>query len=332
MPIPASNEGLVYVGVQSAKGTAATTLYKLYLTEFSWEPDVVQDEGEAVIGRGIDVDVVERYGFNGATVRGAMRMRPGNVGYLLKGFGLSCATTGADPYTHTFTPVTSASSIPYLTFLDKFDGSATLDVQLRDVWLHTLTVTANERDALRLEFEGRALYVTTTIGSPTLNDELSGVATPNTAKGTLEIDSSAFKMNTMTVTYQWNEALASSLTVPTLEQIIVQSRNVTGNGDVFLGLNTDFFEEVWMGGTSGTELSTTLSSGNIQATFQSGAETLTGSVPYHVKLGMTESYYLTYPLPQSGEDPVRGGFTWQVARESTDWDIVLYNDKANYTS
>jgi len=331
MAIPASNEGLVYVGVQSAKGTAATTLHQILLTEFNWEPDVVQDEGEAVIGRGLDVDLVERYGFNGVTIRGAMRFRPGNVGYLLKGFGLSCNTTGSDPYVHTFTPITSVASFPYLTFIDKFDASATLDVLLRDVWLNSLTVTANERDALRLEFEGRALYLTTTLGSPTLNGELSGLLTPNTAKGDVTIDSSDYCLNTLTANFTWGEAMATCLTDAELEQVIVQGRNVTGNADVFLGANADLFEEVYLGGSSGTELSTALTTGDLEAQFESGGEPLTGTAPYYVKLDFPETRYLTYPLGKSGDDPVRGGLTFQVTRVSEDWKIILQNDHSAYT-
>lgn len=330
MAIPASNEGMIYVGIQSAKGTAATNLYKLYLTEFNWEPDVVQDEGEPVIGRGIDVDLIERYGFNGCTIRGAMRLRPGNVGYLLQGFGLSLATAGADPYQHTFSPMTSVATFPYLSILDKFDSSATLDVMLRDIWLNTLTITANERDALRLEFEGRALYVTTTIGSPTLGDEPAGLLTPNTAKGTLTFDASDYCLNTMTLTLNWGEALASCLTKPELEQVIVQGRNVTGNADVFLGANADLFEEVYMGGASGTELSTEITEKAVIAQFESGAEPLTGTEPFYVKLNLPETRLLTYPLPQSGDDPIRGGMTFQVTREASDWEIEIQNAMATY--
>lgn len=329
MAIPAANEGLIYVGVQSAKETAATTLGKLYLTEFNWEPDVVQDEGEPVIGKGMDVDDIERYGFNGATLRGAMRFRPGNVGYLLKGFGLSCSTAGADPYQHTFTPITSAASFPYLTIIDKFDASATLDVLLRDVWLNSLTITANERDALRLEFEGRALYFTTTLGSPTLNDEPAGLLSPNTAKGTLELDSTAYKLNTMTLNLAWGEALASSLCSAELEQVIVQGRNVTGNADAFLGAESGLFEDVYLGG--GATPSTDISTGNLEAQFESGGEPLTGPLPYYVKLALAETRFLTYPLGQSGDDPVRGGLTFQVTRNTTDWEIELQNDVAAYT-
>jgi hypothetical protein len=329
MTIPASNEGLVYVGVQSAKGTPATTLYKMYLTEFNFEPDVVQDEGEPVIGRGLDVDAVERYGFNGATIRGAMRFRPGNVGYMLKGFGLSCSTAGADPYQHTFTPLTSASSFPYLTFIDKFDASATLDVLLRDVWLNTLTITANERDALRLEFEGRALYFTTTLGSPTLNDEPAGLLTPNTAKGSLQLDSTDYKLNTLTLNMNWGEALASSLTVAELEQVIVQGRNISGNADAFLGAETGLFEDVYLGG--GAVPDTAIHEGDLEAMFESGGEPLTGPLPYYVKLALAETRFLTYPLGQSGDDPVRGGLTFQVTRETTDWEIELQNDIVAYT-
>lgn len=331
MAIPASNEGLVYVGVQTAKGTAATTLYQMYLTEFSWEPDVVQDEGEPVIGRGMDVDLVERYGFNGATIRGAMRFRPGNVGYLLKGFGLTCSTAGAGPYVHTFTPVTSVASIPYLTFIDKFDASATLDVLLKDCWINTLSVSAAERDALRLEFEGRALSFTKTIGSPTLNAEEAGLLTPNTAKGTLTWDASDYCMNSLTVRYNWGEALATCLTEASIEQVIVQGRNVTGEGDVFLGANSALFEEVYMGGSGGTDPSTTIVEKAIVAQFESGANIPSEAVPFYVKLNLPEARLLTYPLGQSGDDPVRGGLTFQVTRESTDWEIELQNAKAAYT-
>ena len=329
MAIPASNEGLVYVGVQTAKGTAAATLYKLLLTQFSWEPDSVQDEGEPVIGRGLDVDSVERYGYNGATIRGAMRFRPGNVGRLLKGFGLSLATAGSDPYQHTFTPMTSASTFPYLTFLDKFDAASTLDVQLRDVWLNRLRIIANERDALRLEFEGRALYFTTTIGSPTLNDEPAGLLTPNTAKGSLTYDASDYKLNTMTVEFNWGEALASSLTNAELDQVIVQGRNVNGTADVHLGANSGLFEAVYLGGSSTP--STEIEVADIIAQFESGGEPLTGPAPYYVKLDLPETRLLTYPLGQSGDDPVRGGLTFQITRETTDWEIVLQNGLANYT-
>lgn len=328
MAIPASNEGLVYVGEQTVKGTAATTLYKLYLTEFNWEPDSVQDEGEAVIGRGMDVDLVERYGFNGATIRGAMRFRPGNVARLLKGFGMSLATLGSDPYQHTLTPVTSVANFTYLTFLDKFDAASTLDVQLRDVWLNRLRVIANERDALRLEFEGRALYFTTTIGSPTLNDEPAGLLTPNTTKGTLEVDAAAYKLNTLTVEYTWGEALASSLCNPELEQIIVQGRNVTGNADVYLGANSGLFEDIYLGGS--TTPSTAIPEVDLDAQFESGAEPLTGTAPYYVRLLLPETRLLTYPLPQSGDDPVRGGMTFQVSRVSSDWEIELQNGVASY--
>jgi hypothetical protein len=328
MAIPASNEGLIYVGKQSAKGTAATTLYKLYLTEFNWEPDSVQDEGEAVIGRGLDVDAVERYGFNGATISGAMRFRPGNVGYLLQGFGLSLSTAGADPYQHTFTPMTSVANFPYLTIIDKFDAASTLDVLLRDIWLNTLTITANERDALRLEFEGRALYFTTTLGSPTLNDEPAGLLSPNTAKGSLQLDSTDYKLNTLTLTLNWGEALATSLTVAELEQVIVQGRNVNGNADAFLGAETGLFEDVYLGG--GSTPSTEILTGNLVAQFESGAEPLTGTAPYYVKLSLPECRFLTYPLGQSGDDPVRGGLTFQVTRETTDWEIELQNGMATY--
>lgn len=329
MTIPAANEGMVYVGVQSAKGTPQTTLYKLYLTEFTWEPDVVQDDGEPVIGRGLDVDLVERYGFNGATVRGSMRFRPANVGYLLKGFGLSCSTSGADPYVHTFTPLTTASAFPYLTIIDKFDAASTLDVMLSDIWLNSLTITANERDALRLEFEGRALVFTTTIGSPTLNDEPSGLLTPNTAKGALTLDAAAYKLNTLTLNLAWGEALATSLTDPDLEQVIVQGRNVSGNAEAFLGAESGLFEDVYLAG--GATPSTEITEGDLDAKFESGGTPLTGSVPYYVQLALAETRFLTYPLGQSGDEPIKGGLTFQVTRQTTDWEIILQNGIVAYT-
>lgn len=331
MAIPASNEGLVYVGLQSVKGTAASTLHQVYMTEFSFEPDVVQDEGEAVIGRGLDVDEVERYGFNGVTVRGAMRFRPGNVGYLLLGYGLACTTTGTGPYVHDFEPITASASFPYLTIIDKFDASSTLDVMLVDVRINSLTVTANERDALRLEFEGRALSLTTTLGSPTLNGEVTGLLTPNTAKGDVTVDAADYCLNTLTANYTWGEALATCLTDAELEQVIVQGRNVTGTADVFLGANADLWEEVYLGGAAGTTLSTIMTSGAIVATFESGGDIPTEAVPFHVQLGLAESKYLTYPLGQTGDDPVRGGLTFQTTRITTDWYIQLQNAVAAYT-
>jgi hypothetical protein len=328
MTIPASNEGFIYVGVQSQKGTAQTTLYRLYLTDFSFEPDIAQDEGEAVIGRGMDVDQAERWGSNGATIKGSMRFRPGNVGYLLKAFGLACTTTGAGPYTHTFKAISAASSFPYLTILDKFDASATLDVQLKDVWINSLTITANERDALRLEFEGRALSWTTTIGTPTLNDEPTGLLTPNTSKGTLTFASAAYKLNTMKVVLAWGEALATSLTVATVEQVIVQGRNVTGQADVFLGANASLWESVYQNG--GTTFSTAITQGDLEATFQSGGVIPTETDPFAVQLGLPETRFLTYPLAQSGDDPIKGGLTFQVTRITSDWSIVLTNGKTSY--
>jgi hypothetical protein len=89
MSTPSSIEGEVGFAIQSAKGTAATTLHMMKHTRFNWTPDVVQDEeGEAEIGGGLDVSPAERYGHQGGTFRGEGRARPGHLGFLLRFFGM----------------------------------------------------------------------------------------------------------------------------------------------------------------------------------------------------------------------------------------------------
>lgn len=95
MTTPSGDEGYVGFAVQAAKETAASAFYGILHTSFSWEPQIVQDEEpEAEIGAtGIDVAKPERFGHEGATFRGELRMRPGNAGFILRAFGMT-ATEG----------------------------------------------------------------------------------------------------------------------------------------------------------------------------------------------------------------------------------------------
>jgi ribosomal protein S11 len=82
-------EGTVGFGKQASKGTPASAFDVFRHTSFTWTPDVVQDEEpEAELGSGLDVEQPLRYGFRGATFNGEIRFRPGHAGHIFRDFGM----------------------------------------------------------------------------------------------------------------------------------------------------------------------------------------------------------------------------------------------------
>ena len=257
------------------------------------------------------------------------------------GYDSSADDSGAGPFvgdndanwpnTHIFKPIDSVSTFPWMTVLDKFDASANLDTILIDARVNSITFTADANGLVRMSYEGIALSFQDAGGSETNTADASTIGTPNTGNedGYVIMNEAAYWAAGFETTLSWEQQTLPKLTQMGPEEITAARRKVGGSMDVYFGADDgELFRKAFYGGASGTTFSTTIVQEPLAIKFCAGQNTPSGTdavAPYSVAFAYYHTNILTYPLEKTGGEPVDGGMTFMVSRDSYDWAILFTN-------
>lgn len=235
------------------------------------------------------------------------------------------------PLSHVFKPVDSVSSFPWMTILNQFDAVDNLDTLLIDARVNSITFTADANGLVRMSYEGICLSFQDAGGSETNTADAASIGTPNTGheEGYVRMNDLAYWAAGFESTLEWEQQTLPRLTQMGPEEITAARRRCGGNMDIYFGADDgDMFRKAYYGGASGTTFSTTIVQEPLAIRFCAGQETPSGTdapTPYSVIFSYNHCNILTYPLEQTGGEPVDAGMTFMVSRDSVDWAIVLVN-------
>lgn len=232
---------------------------------------------------------------------------------------------------HPFGYAATRSLIPYVSILDKFDPSTTLDTVLYDFRLSNFALSGRDADAIRFTFEGRALNWGDAAGTETEYDQSSDVKTPHSRKGSFFFGSDDYKAESLTATFTTAENIIPALTQLYPEDVMPGRRAARGDMDIHLGAEASggVFRATYYGSASGTAPSSTIVQRILNANFQSGGVItgLAGSTVdyYAIRLHADRARMLAYPLGKSGDDPEKATLAFQIAKLDSDVFVTLNN-------
>lgn len=337
MSLQAGTLGRLWLGGQSAKGTAATTYFGFKANLVQLAPvQITRNIGQLVGGSLLPGDSIKA----GVMSGGAVVMPPSlesNIGVLLYAFAgsVSSVDNGDGTYTHYF-PSGADSTAPakYLTARRSVPGTSTLYEQLEDLVVYRLQLglTPGEFSTLRAEFMGRT--PSTPDGSGWTWTGEGQTSIPIGCKGHFELPDGTAVETSAAVQLELANGIPNPQDVFTLGSYYpfdfpVLSRNLQIS-----------FTHLWETKTlysslhySGTDWSSTLYSSSLDVEVQSTGY-VTGSLPYKLQFyAPNVQWELRNPVELRGGDLIRMEMVGTVADYSgagSDWYLALTNGEASY--
>lgn len=328
------------LGKQTAKGTAATALFKAlaltsYLSDEFEERDSVFEHPAAVAGRNTAVKTpLLRTGYL-VTAEASMRLHPKFIGMSLLASGFALVTTGTTPdYIHTFTLTTGALHkwMTALWNVDETDGAVlTRGVDCRAT-AFGLAVTPTEIEHT-LTLSGLTLEPSS--GSPTYTDEVSSEIVPWLgARTALTVGGYSVVERVRNVNFNIENSLRSddpAIWETTRIDLPQQSIGITLEvADV--NYSDDLAEALQYGSAGGTSVSLAALTGAIDIKWESADLIPTGAVPYSVQIAMPSVSWSMSTAPQASQDDlITVGLTaTMVDNVATPITITVRNNVASY--
>lgn len=330
------------LGVQSAKGTAATA-YKTALAEDSgasvkFDVRAPKFEHPSPVTRATKVKIAEqRVGYMG-NFDVKFLMRPRFIGTVLRGLGFAVATTGSSPaYTHTFTITTPALGA-YLTaiVLDTDDAGGSFERKLIDSKINKLTVDASV-DEIGCTASGMSLQEGDSLGSETKVAETPVEISPTSGAATITIGGATVASPLR------GSSLEIDNTMDDKDRVLFSPlRNSLFQSDIgIMGtlkqIDFDYNSyEVWRrivrGSAVATAPSITPASGTLTYNYVSLSNIPTGVVPYKFQITLPSVYWEISGEPKSsGNNKVRIDAKWTMIDDSSiPVTIVIVNDQSTY--
>ena len=349
MTVPAS-EGKFGFGVQSAKGTLATSFYLHNVVRADMGPQQTVEQFPVEVG-GILLPMGAYKGMAFAAGTAVMHPRLGGCfGYLLKAASGSYSVTGTGPYTHTFGPPTSYTSMPWLSVRRAIPGNtATMNIGevMKDCRLARMQLTVAPASVLAatIAFVGREFYLDNgceswTWGSLGQDANESYTSVPLAHQGTLTVGGTAQKATGVVLdivnayTTPQEEMIVGS---PHPDDFIIQSQTITITW-VNKWQDADLYKRLL---TNSADTAGTLS---WSPTVHTGAVELEVTSPSNIP-GKTVPYSLTFTASQvawRADGPpelIGGGWLQQryvgvvqadPSQTQSAWSIELVNMIATY--
>lgn len=339
MAAPSSLNSRMAFGVQSAKGTASTSLVAGYMRRSMLAPRFDYME-----------PIAEHYGGTSSrpTVRksasdrptylmqfgGRQRLKPVILGHLLRGAGFGSATSGSSPaFTHAFT-LADRQNHAWLSIMSMIGEGTTFERKAKDCRINQITIAANSED-VDLTFGGLGLSELTSAGSETVTTEPSVSLLRGTGSVSLTIGGVAVMSYIMGSTLNINNPLSEEeVALHTAAYADLPATGIDISGTLQgIEFDANLYKKLNWGGTSGTAPTNTIPTGVLTYSFESGAVIPTGAVPYSFTVSVpTVELKLSEPVSEDN-NLVRCNVDWSmIDTGSTPITITLVNGKTNYTS
>lgn len=333
----------ISLGVQSAKGTAATA-FKTALAEESsanakFDFREPKFEHPSAVNRATKVKAAQQRTGYTVPVAAKFLLRPRFIGTVLRGLGFAVATTGSSPaYTHTFTLATSTTDA-WLSAIkkDTDDGGGSFERKITDVRLDKLTVESGT-DEIECDITGMGLAEALASGSETKVAETPVELSPSSGAATITVAG-----NTITSPIRGNSLEIGSALDDKDRVQFSSARNSLPRSDINVmgtlkGIDFDYSTYEWYyrtiyGGASGTGTAPVLTPavGTVTWNYTSLSNIPTGVVPYKFQITVPSLYWEITDPKSSGNNFVRIDAKWTMIDDSSvPVTIVVVNDQASY--
>ncbi|MCC6457278.1 MAG: hypothetical protein IT328_20155 [Caldilineaceae bacterium] len=297
------------VGVQSAKGTAATAnFHAMRLTRSSVVP--VYDLEEALN----EHTGVHQRASNRQTTADRISQRhnvslegflyPNAIGTLLVGMGFNAQTTDNTTYkTHAFTKA-NVDAAKYISIMHALlAGSARFERKIKDVRLTQLQLVAT-RQNIRMTAQGLGLDELTSTGTETVANEINERILPVTgsmALGTLALGEP--RSHTVTITRPVDE---DDQKLHSTARADVPETGFEINGEMQgLDLSFNTYKKLVWGGTSGTAPSMVAVTDTLTTLWESARDISGASVPYSLQIALLKAEFRFSNFEAQGNNIVR---------------------------
>jgi len=320
-----SLDASISVGVQSAKGTAATA-YKTALAttsgvnaRFDERPTLLEHPGS---GSSVPWElkaVAERTGYL-VPVNATFLLRPRFIGPVLRGVMGVSSVNNTTHYTHTFTPATNAN-LAWLTVLHKFVGDSDFERKITDVRLTQLNIDAT-LEQVQCQMQGMGLTEGIAAGTETKVAEIGTEISPYSGSVTWTIAGDAPTSTIrgaqvqITQTLDENDRVLFSQTRANLpRQRIAVTGTVRG-----VDIDADTYEAYKLtkyGSAAGTAPTLTAPTGPLTLTFQSLSNISGAAVPFRLTMAFAKVQWDLESPNANNDDTVRADITWRLVGDSS---------------
>lgn len=327
---------------QSAKGSGASTLYSLKLTDGMAFPSVtVEDTNDEFSGGTalVSNSAGQRLGVY-TRISAAGRIRPDWFPQLLIGAGLGdVATTGTTPnFSHACTPSDDNDDYKWLSvYYDVDEGTANLARIVEDVRLSRLRITANRNAVPRFEVEGMGIHEEIAAGTETITAETGPVLT--TVSGSITFNKSGGGAiaggirNCEIVIENTFPSPEDSMVIGATEMQDMEWGGMAVTGTVDAAFSKTAFAEMFYGGTStaGTGYSLADVEGSLTLVMESAADIPTGAGPFTVTVAIPALVARAQEFRASGRNEVRLPIAFTAYKGAGELiTVTVLNDTASY--
>lgn len=173
----------LYLAVQSAKGTAATTFKAAAgFTRFDYEPVKGLTKGVPMLGLGnwLNRSIGHDFSVKNGTAEGWMSLDY-LLGFMMELLGAKTTTGSVAPFTHSFAWYQKNSTMKYATIYvvdgETATGTGITTEMIRDVKISNMKFNINGNDAVKFSFNFEGLNMGAGAATPTL--DTTGLVTPS---------------------------------------------------------------------------------------------------------------------------------------------------------
>lgn len=330
------------LGVQAAKGTAATTLYKALATVSGLAP--IFSDREAPLehpapsgSRNTRRKTATKHPNYLAGAKATFLLRPKFIVPALQAAGFVVNTTNnTTHYTHVCTLATGATH-KWMTAawnVDETDGAfVTRGVDLRATALN-LAVSPEQIEA---NLTLRGLTIEPMSGSPTYVSEASDEIVPWLgARTTLSVNGYSIVERVRNIEFGIENTLReddTALWEPAITNLPQQSIDVS-LGLTNVNISDDIAEALWYGAANGSTVSTAAATGAISVKWESEADISGAAVPYSVQIALPSVEWIADPesFEANGDNFIAPSLTAYMLDDQGGEPITItvINDVASY--
>lgn len=337
-----SREAFFAVGVQSAKGTAATTLYKTLATVSGLDPqfDIRDDRAEHPAASSVWARAAYQTmtGYLG-TGQVTFALRPKFIVPILMGMGYqNTPTNNTTYYTHTLVQGTNANHKWITCAWSLPDSDGAIVTRAVDCRVSSLSIAASTEEII-CTAEIRGLTIEPMAGSPTYVDEQIDEIVPwlgARTTMTLGVSGSAYSiiervrgvtMNFTNTLREDDKALWEATRTTLARETHDLTYDVTG-----INVSDSIYEAITYGSNGGTSVSTAVRTGDINLEWESADNISGAAVPYRFEIDTPTVQWVPSAgsIQANGSDIITVDVTANVIGTGTPVTINVDNNVASY--
>lgn len=338
MPAPSSLTARQAIGIQSAKGTAATSFVvgrmrqSFINPDFDEQPPVPEHFGGSNLRATVAKSPPDRTGYL-MRAGGRQRLKPEFIGVLLRGAGFGVNTTGSTVKTHAFT-IADRSLAAWITIMEKMgEGAGAWERKAKDCRVSSITLNAGGGE-IALNYTAAGLSEAESSGSETVAVEPDQSIVPSTGSCTLTIGGTPVfsRLTSAELTInnpleEGEQALHSALR----DDLPPTGLEISGRL-IGVDFDKDVYKKINWGGTGGTAPSISTPLAVLSQTFESAAVISGQAVPFAITVAVPVAALTPYEPIAEDRNLIRADIGWSmVDNVTTPITISLVNLKTAYT-